>query len=494
MALECLQYALTLNAAHPDYHRQLGHALRRLQRWPEALHHYQQAWEQAPTQAAHAWNLFHALRHLKRTVEVRTLLEQALTAFAHDPRWWQVALEWALQAQELSWGLALCGRAPESAYSAHFYWLQGALALKQTDLPQAEVAFQAALTHDPDSWPAWNGLAEVALRQHNETLAHARFSRGFMLRRGVAWNQGGEPRSSTEAPPARISAFKRQHDLTQWQYLESIGLLPAAAATRLPALKAWCNSSPTDAANRLKSDTSLHALWNAPVFLPASEWQGVCLNTATDYTALEAQFLQTEPAVIWWDQFLHPQALEALQAYCLQATIWRDYYPEEGYLGAFMDDGLLTPLLFQLTRELRAALPRLLGSEPLSYLWAFQYDSRSQGIRLHADQARFNLNFWLTPDTANLTPEGGGLLIWDQATPAHWSFEIYNEQRQQTVIQRWLEARQARCQRIPYRQNRAVLFDSRLIHRSDPLCFQPGYENQRINVTMLFGSESGSPP
>ena len=40
---------------------------------------------------------------------------------------------------------------------------------------------------------------------------------------------------------------------------------------------------------------------------------------------------------------------------------------------------------------------------------------------------------------------------------------------------------------VPYRENRAVLFESRLFHRSDAPHFAPGHENRRINVTLLFG-------
>ena len=40
---------------------------------------------------------------------------------------------------------------------------------------------------------------------------------------------------------------------------------------------------------------------------------------------------------------------------------------------------------------------------------------------------------------------------------------------------------------VPYRENRAVLFESRLFHRSDAPEFATGYENHRINLTLLFG-------
>jgi hypothetical protein len=44
---------------------------------------------------------------------------------------------------------------------------------------------------------------------------------------------------------------------------------------------------------------------------------------------------------------------------------------------------------------------------------------------------------------------------------------------------------------VPYRENRAVLFDSRLFHYSDAPKFAQGYENYRINVTLLFGRHDG---
>ena len=40
---------------------------------------------------------------------------------------------------------------------------------------------------------------------------------------------------------------------------------------------------------------------------------------------------------------------------------------------------------------------------------------------------------------------------------------------------------------IPYRCNRAVIFDSDLFHETDVISFAEGYENRRINVTLLYG-------
>jgi hypothetical protein len=50
----------------------------------------------------------------------------------------------------------------------------------------------------------------------------------------------------------------------------------------------------------------------------------------------------------------------------------------------------------------------------------------------------------------------------------------------------------ASAKRIPHRANRCVLFDSKLIHITDEMRFMPGYENRRVNVTLLYGEGRGS--
>lgn len=39
------------------------------------------------------------------------------------------------------------------------------------------------------------------------------------------------------------------------------------------------------------------------------------------------------------------------------------------------------------------------------------------GIKVHADSATVNLNFWVTPDQANLDPESGGLVVYPKVPP-----------------------------------------------------------------------------
>ena len=40
---------------------------------------------------------------------------------------------------------------------------------------------------------------------------------------------------------------------------------------------------------------------------------------------------------------------------------------------------------------------------------------------------------------------------------------------------------------IPYKQNRAVIFDSALFHHTDKFNFKKNYKDRRINLTILYG-------
>jgi hypothetical protein len=101
-----------------------------------------------------------------------------------------------------------------------------------------------------------------------------------------------------------------------------------------------------------------------------------------------------------------------------------------------------------------------------------------------------NVNFWITPDEANLDPDSGGLVLWDKEAPADWSPDEYNtyDPERQRRIRDFLAAAGARRTVVPYRQNRCVVFNSDLFHRTDDIHFRDGYEHRRINITMLYGT------
>ena len=181
------------------------------------------------------------------------------------------------------------------------------------------------------------------------------------------------------------------------------------------------------------------------------------------------------------------EALERLRNYCWRSTIWQRSYPN-GYLGAMPEHGFACPLLAQIADELRSSYPAIVGTHPLLRWWGFKYDSQLKGINVHTDFAAVNVNFWITPDEANLDPGSGGLVIWDKPAPLEWTFDQHNSPGAGQAIREFLARTGARSVTVPYRANRAVIFDSDLFHETDRIAFKEGYVNRRINITMLYGS------
>ena len=186
------------------------------------------------------------------------------------------------------------------------------------------------------------------------------------------------------------------------------------------------------------------------------------------------------------DDFLSESALDSLRRFCLEFTIWFTNCYAHDRLGAFFRDGFSCPLLAQIADETRRAFPNLIGRQhKVEQIWAFKYNNSQPRTSAHADFAAVNLNLWLTPSKANLDNESGGLTIYNVEAPLDWSFNNYNKEGQK--ISAYLAEQNASCVRIPYAANRAIMFKSNLFHATEPLSFRSGYENKRINVTILFG-------
>ncbi|HMH64399.1 MAG TPA: tetratricopeptide repeat protein [Rhizomicrobium sp.] len=218
-------------------------------------------------------------------------------------------------------------------------------------------------------------------------------------------------------------------------------------------------------------------------FLGGERLTGRAVNPQNRAAAAKA-WATEDPKIVVIDNLLTPEALEELRRYCLGSDIWHTAY-SQGYLGAFPESGFAAPLLAQVAEELGAIFQEIFAAHPLRYHWAFKYDSTLDGIGIHADEAAVNVNFWITPDAANRDPEGGGLVIWDKAAPLEWDFAKFNAD--ESAAYDFLAKSGARTVKVPYRANRAVIFDSNLFHKTDAISFAEGYENRRINITMLYG-------
>jgi Flp pilus assembly protein TadD len=211
---------------------------------------------------------------------------------------------------------------------------------------------------------------------------------------------------------------------------------------------------------------------------------GPAVNPDLDAAAIGRRWDESRPKMVVIDDLLTPQALDEFRRFCLGSTVWRLPY-DDGYLGAFANTGFACPLLAQIAAELAAKIPGIIREHRLIQWWGFKYDSLHRGIRVHADLAAVNVNFWITPDEANLDAESGGLVVWDVPAPLDWDFKKYNAD--ESAIRAFLAENGASSVTVPYRCNRAVIFDSDLFHETDRIAFKEGYLNRRINVTLLYG-------
>ena len=209
------------------------------------------------------------------------------------------------------------------------------------------------------------------------------------------------------------------------------------------------------------------------------------VNKKNNISSLESEYLSKVPELVVIDNFLNEEVVTELQKFCLNANIFKYPY-KNGYLGAFLSGGLSNEFVLKLSEDVRLTFKNIFKDLKLIQAWIYKYDNTEKGISVHADQAKVNLNFWITPDQANLDSTSGGLKIWNKVPPEDWGFDNYNSDLREPEINKFLSENKATKRIVPYRGNRAVLFNSKLLHATDDLNFKDNHEDRRINVTFLY--------
>ncbi len=402
------------------------------------------------------------------------------------------ALESARQAFENAVALA-----PDKA---SLHTTLGNLALRQGDDSAAERAFRTALALAPGAVAAHTNLGLALKRQGRLEEAVASFRAGLALHRGSAW-WGSDPASGEAVlDPAQLEAFrsasraKLAHDLAQLDHLrEKDRLPPSLEPMRAGLAQVLAGFGGEDAPGRPRRLTDaerqlIGPIYNRVIHRPPEEPVAPVLDPGLDCAAIERRYREASPSVVVVDDLLDPQALAALQRFCLEATIWFDCKEHGLYLGTYLHEGFDHPVLIALARELGQRLGGIMGGHRLAQMWAFSYGQDGAGTRKHADAAAINVNLWITPDEACPEPAGAGMIVHNVAAPPEWHFSDYN--LDPAPLER-LVAREGKTPvRVPYRCNRAVIFDSSLIHESGGVRFRSGYANRRINLTLLFGERA----
>ena len=235
-----------------------------------------------------------------------------------------------------------------------------------------------------------------------------------------------------------------------------------------------------DVTSSMKTEIS-KILYNETPKMPSSNF----INQNNDIKSLESEYLKKVPEVLVIDNFLNKEALAELQNFCLNANIFKNPY-KNGYIGAFLSQGLSNEFILKLSEDLRLTYKNIFRDLKLIQAWIFKYDNTKKGINVHADQASVNVNFWITHNKANLNPASGGLEVWNKVPPEEWDFDTYNNDLNLPRLKQFLSENKSVKQVIPYKENRVVVFNSKLFHSTDTFNFRDNYEDRRINITFLY--------
>jgi tetratricopeptide (TPR) repeat protein len=297
-----------------------------------------------------------------------------------------------------------------------------------------------------------------------------------------------------EHPPEEYSipAHFALHNIEQLDHLRTIGsddvhAFPDVSNEEIQGLRRQLTDI-IDGAKAKAPTVSVHGrngriLADLPYVRVSEQKLPRYVNPDVDYGEIQQAFLTGGQKIQVIDDFLTPAALEQVQKFCLESTVWRHPY-KFGYLGAFPEDGFASISLFAIAEELQEALGDVLAGHRLWQWWGFAYDAKLPGTDIHADDGDVTLNLWITPDAANLDPSTGGIKVWNQRAPKDWSFDDYNSGGDR--VREFLQSQNAEPTVVPYRANRAVLFEGHLFHQTDGFTFASGFTNRRRNLTFLF--------
>mgnify|MGYP001181518806 CR=1 FL=1 len=481
----CYLKAIEGNPNHPNAHNNLGVVFDELGEYQKAKNCFEKAIEITPNSASIYFNFGAVLQPLAENQKAIRCYEKAIEI---DPTYVDAHNNLGIVFRELG-EYQKAKSCYEKAIEidpnyVHAHNNLGAVYKELGEHQKSISCYEKAIEINPDYVGVLSNISQVYSIKLNFNKAISTSYKALKIfnKKSTLINQS-------------ISLFKLKHDVQQAQYLISknyeineIDKFQKVGDEILSRKENKENQNNFDKKILLSPneiDVILPYLRSSHIYKPKII-SGSCINPNKNWQDIEDEYLNNTNQIIYIDDFLSDEALIELREFCLASKIWNREYNNK-YLGAFSGEGFISPIHLQIVKDLKEKLPKSLGLSHLGEFWGFKYDSSlGKGINIHADFAFHNLNFWITPDEYNNDKNSGGLKVYDTPAPENWIFNEYN--RNQDKVYEFLKENNANCIKIPYKFNRAVLFNSAYFHETDEIDFKDEYEGRRINCTYLFGN------
>lgn len=210
------------------------------------------------------------------------------------------------------------------------------------------------------------------------------------------------------------------------------------------------------------------------------------LNTDQDWD--EIAYVYSKKQVVIVDDFLKPEYAERLRRFKLAVNVYNHYH-RDGYFDIdYAYEGFMLPIIDRLVQDCQEYISIY---RDLNFIrgWSFLHDYNCRGVQVHSDYNDRNLNFWVTPNECVNDIEGfNGLTIYKIKPPEDWEHTQFNGEPE--MCEKYIK--ESGCERIdvPYAFNRAMFFESKFFHTTQPVSTKPFWDCKRINYTLLWDNRT----
>lgn len=372
--------------------------------------------------------------------------------------------------------------------AAHRILVSADRALANRDFSTALGLYNEVFLMGFESWPMHVNTAQCLKRLGNLDRAFHHFDRAFMIkRRPDRWSRELPPDPGA-SPKEPVSAVFVSNLREQLDYLRRLGKLhwySEAVSSELASVGRLLETAygRSGAGTVDVGSPWVKALLRLAPSRPALVSNGPLISTNVQIQEVPLSGGERDRFYII-DNLFTPVALEGVVEQLLTSTIWFDSRPQRSYLGAHLHDGLATPFMLDVANSLRGVVESLVGKVVVAQFWAFRYLANSKGIDIHADQGDWNLNVWPVSEQHLIDTGGqGGMTIYDLRIADDVPFDQYNSLPDLNKAR--IEQANAKAHVVPYRGNRAVVFPSKYLHKTNTATFADKFVGRRINVTLM---------